>query len=209
VEELFIDWLREYGYIVLFLWSILEGELGLIMAGIMSHTGDMNLYLSIVIAGFGGFVGDQIYFYIGRLNKKWIQKKIHSQQMKFALAHLLLQKYGWPIIFFQRYMYGMRTITPMAIGLTKYSARKFAFINFVSAMIWAALTIVPAYFFGEYLLEAIKYIKNHWYFALPMLGLVIYFVFYNFKKFEQKIIEKRLARRGNVVCVDEEDSSEK
>lgn len=204
MEELFLGWLREYGYIVLFFWSILEGESGLIMAGIMSHTGDMNLYLSIFIAGLGGFAGDQIYFYIGRLNKKWIQKKIHSQQMKFALAHLLLQKYGWPIIFFQRYMYGMRTITPMAIGLTKYSARKFAIINFISAMMWASLTIVPAYFFGEYLLEAIKYVKHHWYFALPLLVAVLYAVIYSFRKFEQKIITKRLAKRGDIVCLGQE-----
>lgn len=204
MEELFLGWLREYGYIVLFFWSILEGESGLIMAGIMSHAGDMNLYLSIFIAGLGGFAGDQIYFYIGRLNKKWIQKKIHSQQMKFALAHLLLQKYGWPIIFFQRYMYGMRTITPMAIGLTKYSARKFAIINFISAMMWASLTIVPAYFFGEYLLEAIKYVKHHWYFALPLLVAVLYAVIYSFRKFEQKIITKRLAKRGDIVCLGQE-----
>ena len=47
VEQLFLDWLKEYGYIVLFAWSILEGELGLIMAGIMSHTGDMFLPFAI------------------------------------------------------------------------------------------------------------------------------------------------------------------
>lgn len=198
MEELFIGWLKDYGYIILFVWSILEGESGLIMAGILSHMGDMNLYFSILVAGLGGFVGDQIYFYIGRLNKKWIQKKIHSQQMKFALAHLLLQKYGWPIIFFQRYMYGMRTITPMAIGLTKYSAKQFAFINFISAMFWAALTIIPAYFFGEHLLRLIALIKHYWYFAIPIIVVVLYTIVHNFKKFEQKIIEKRLARReGN------------
>ncbi|MFA6760808.1 MAG: DedA family protein [Sulfuricurvum sp.] len=192
MEELFIEWLREYGYAVLFLWSVLEGELGLIMAGIMSHTGDMFLPFAIVVGGFGGFVGDQIYFYIGRFNKKYIQKKINSHRTKFALAHLLLNKYGWPIIFAQRYMYGMRTITPMAIGLTKYSARQFAIINFISAMAWAAITIIPAYFFGEHLLEGIKWIKAHWYFALPLLVAFVAFIIYNLKKLENRIINRRI-----------------
>ncbi len=69
-ENKFVYLLKEYGYVILFAWSILEGESGLIMAGLLSHTGDMNLYLSIFVAGLGGFVGDQIYFYIGRLNNK-------------------------------------------------------------------------------------------------------------------------------------------
>ncbi len=130
MEHLFIEWLKEYGYIVLFAWSILEGELGLVMAGIMSHTGDMFLPIALIVGAFGGFVGDQIYFYIGRYNKKYIHDKLRSQRRKFAIAHLLLKKYGWPLIFVQRYMYGMRTVIPMAIGLTKYSGREFAIINF-------------------------------------------------------------------------------
>ena len=87
------------------------------MAGIMSHTGDMILPIALVVGAFGGFVGDQIYFYIGRYNKKYIHEKLRSQRRKFAIAHLLLKKYGWPLIFVQRYLYGMRTVIPMAIGL--------------------------------------------------------------------------------------------
>lgn len=57
-----------------FLWCILEGELALILAGIFAHQGHVNLGFVIFIAGLGGFVGDQIYFYIGRYNKRYIQK---------------------------------------------------------------------------------------------------------------------------------------
>jgi len=198
VEHLFIDWLKEYGYIVLFAWSILEGELGLIMAGIMSHTGDMFLPLAIVVGAFGGFVGDQIYFYIGRFNKKYIHNKIRSQRTKFALAHLLLKKYGWPIIFAQRYMYGMRTIIPMAIGLTKYSSRQFAIINFVSAIFWASITIIPAYFYGNELLNLLKWIKAHWYFAIPLIIIIVVTIGYNLNKFEKNLVEKRRNRRDSL-----------
>ena len=144
MEELFIGWLREYGYVILFLWSIVEGEMGLIMGGIMSHTGHMQYFMTVFVAGLGGFTGDQIYFYVGRFNKGFIQRKLHKQRRKFAIAHLLLKKYGWPIIFMQRYMYGLRTVIPMSIGITKYSAKKFALINLISAWAWAAITVTPA-----------------------------------------------------------------
>jgi membrane protein DedA with SNARE-associated domain len=198
VEDLFIGWLREYGYIVLFAWSILEGELGLVMAGIMSHTGDMFLPFAIVVGGLGGFVGDQIYFYIGRFNKSYIHNKIRSQRTKFAFAHILLKKYGWPIIFVQRYMYGLRTVIPMAIGLTKYSARQFAIINFISAIFWASITIIPAYFYGDELLNLIRWIKAHWYFAIPLISFIVITVIYNLNKFEKKLVEKRRNRRNSL-----------
>ncbi|MDD3325215.1 MAG: DedA family protein [Sulfurospirillaceae bacterium] len=191
MEELFIGWMKEYGYVILFMWSILEGESGLIMAGILSHTGDMNLGIAIFIAGLGGFAGDQIYFYIGRYNKRYVHKILTGQRRKFALAHLLLKKYGWPIIFVQRYMYGLRTIIPISIGLTRYDAKKFAFINLISAWCWATLTIVPAWYFGEHILELLKYAKEHWYFALPLaitVGGGLYYYFHRATQKESKVL---------------------
>ena len=184
MDELFVSWLKEYGYPILFLWGILEGELGLIMGGIMTHTGDMNYFLAIFVAGLGGFTGDQIYFYIGRFNKGFIQRKLHTQRRKFALAHLLLKKYGWPLIFFQRYLYGLRTVIPMAIGITKYPGNQFAIINFASAIAWAAITITPAYIFGAEILSVIKYAKEHWYFALPIAGGFLFALHTYFQKLE-------------------------
>ena len=129
ITALWEEHVETWGYVILFCWGILEGELGLIFAGLAVHDGKMQLLASIFVAGLGGFVGDQIYFYIGRFNRKGIQESFKSQRRKFALANLLLQKYGWPIIFVQRYMYGMRTIIPMSIGTTRYDGTKFAIIH--------------------------------------------------------------------------------
>jgi membrane protein DedA with SNARE-associated domain len=195
VEHIFLEWLKEYGYIVLFGWSILEGELGLIMAGIMSHTGDMFLPIAIIVGAFGGFIGDQIYFYIGRYNKRYIHSRLRSQRRKFALAHLLLKKYGWPIVFVQRYMYGMRTVIPMAIGVTQYSSRQFAIINFISALFWASLTIIPAYYYGEEILNILKWIKGHWYLAIPIILIVVNLIIISMNRLENNLLEKRRERR--------------
>jgi len=194
LEQTLIHLLQEHGYIILFFWSILEGELGLIMAGILSHTGDMSLPLSIFIAGIGGFTGDQIYFFIGRYAKRYIHKKMHRHKRKFAIAHLLLKKYGWPIIFMQRYLYGLRTVIPMSIGLTRYPAKKFALINLLSAWTWAAITILLAYWMGEEILTLLKVAKTHWYLALPVAALFLGGMY----MFTQKL-EQNLAQRGKKV----------
>ena len=198
MEELFIGWLKEYGYIILFLWSIIEGEMGLIMGGILSHTGDLQYAVTVFVAGLGGFTGDQIYFYIGRFNKGYIQRKLHKQRRKFAIAHLLLKKYGWPIIFLQRYMYGLRTVIPMSIGITKYSGKKFAFINLLSAWAWAFITVTPAYYYGAERLALRGYAREHWYFALPVAAGFVFGIYTYFNRLEQHLLNKRKNRFANV-----------
>ena len=54
---------------ILFAWSILEGELSLIIASLIVKIGEMDIYLAIFIAGLGGFTGDQIYSFIKKRTK--------------------------------------------------------------------------------------------------------------------------------------------
>ena len=194
MEEFFIELLKEYGYIILFVWCIMEGEMALIMAGILAHTTHMHIALAIFVAGLGGFVGDQIYFYLGRYNKKYIAKRLHTQRRKFAVAHIMLKKYGWPIIFLQRYMYGFRVIIPLCIGLTGYDAKKYAFINLISAWCWAAITIIPAWILGEHILDILHKAKEHWYVAVPVVALFLGILLYGFRRIENKILNDRRHR---------------
>ena len=181
-EDNLIHLLEKYGYIILFVWSIFEGETGLVMAGILSYTGSMNLYLSILVAAFGGFAGDQIYFYLGKINKKWILEEFRAHKRKFARARLLIRKFGAWVIFLQRFIYGMRTIIPMTIGLSGYNAKKFAIINFFSAIVWASVTIIPSYFFGDKLLVFLKWLKHHWYIGITGFIVIILIMSYINKK---------------------------
>ena len=178
MEEYLIELLKEYGYVVLFFWSVLEGELGLIMAGIMSFTGDMILSYAILAGALGGFTGDQIYFYIGRFNKKRVLKKIKRKQL--AKANLLLRKHGWKIVFLQRYLYGLRTVIPLTIGITSYDGKKYMILNLISAFIWATITISISYFYGEKILELITYLKEYK-IELLLIGFFTFLVVYKIK----------------------------
>jgi len=185
-EENLINLLKEYGYIILFIWSIFEGETGLVMAGVLSHTGDMNIITSIIVAALGGFTGDQIYFYLGKINKKWVLEELKAHRRKFARARLLLRKYGGWVIFIQRFLYGMRTIIPMAIGISGYDPKKYAIINFISAFIWASCTIIPSYIFGEHIINLLKWVKHHWYFGILFAVCTIALLWYMNYREEQK-----------------------
>ncbi|NLK66773.1 MAG: DedA family protein [Campylobacteraceae bacterium] len=182
---------HEYVYIFLFIWCLIEGELGLVFAGIMAHQGLMSIPVASVVASFGAFLGDQFYFSVGRYNKKFITKKLNSQKRKFAIAHLLLQRYGWPIIFFQRFIYGFRAIIPMSIGITRYDARKFAIINIISCLAWSLVVIYTAWYFGEEIWDFIAWIEKRWYIAIPVIVLFFGLIIYGFKSLENKFLNKK------------------
>jgi len=78
--------------------------------------------MTVFVAGLGGFTGDQIYFYVGRFNKGYIQRKLHKQRRKFAIAHLLLKKYGCPYFYAALHVW-LAHRHSMSIGITKYSAK--------------------------------------------------------------------------------------
>ncbi len=189
--------LIRYGYVILFFWSVLEGELGLFLAGILCYSGDMNLSMAIFVAGLGGFVGDQIYFHIGRYHKNYIQKRLTTQRRKFALAYKLLNRYGWPIIFIQRFLYGLRMIIPMAIGLTRYNSKKFALINLFSGWAWASIIIVPTYFFGKEILDILALAKDYWFILIPLAALLLYGMWF----YLHRNTKKKLPRNSNKLAI--------
>ncbi len=54
-----------WGYAILFFWSILEGEIGLIFAGLASHDGHMNVFLLYLLQGLEGLWGISFIFILG------------------------------------------------------------------------------------------------------------------------------------------------
>jgi membrane protein DedA with SNARE-associated domain len=194
VEATFIQWISTYGYAILFVWCILEGETALITAGIFSHTGDMNLALAIVAGALGGMAGDQFYFYIGRTNKNYIYKKLYKQRRKFAIAHMLLKQHGRKIVFLQRFLYGLRLVLPVSVGLTRYKWEQYILINSISSFLWATLYCGSAWLLGDEILALVAYAKSHWYFALPLLALFIGSIVLFFHKVEKHILISRSLR---------------
>ncbi|MBT5324145.1 MAG: DedA family protein, partial [Campylobacteraceae bacterium] len=51
------DLIRDWGYIVLFLYSFGGGFLALAVAGVLSYSGDLNIYITLIVAGSANFIG--------------------------------------------------------------------------------------------------------------------------------------------------------
>ena len=179
--------LSTYGYIILFLYSFGGGMVAIIAAGVLSYAGKMDLTLSIMIASIANIIGSSFLFYMGRYNKKILIPYVKAHPRKLALSHILMKKYGDKIIFIQKFIYGLKTLVPMTIGLTKYPQVKFHILNAISASLWGIILGVGSYVAGEALMNVTAYFTDNTY--IP--PLIMFFILGAIWLYFQKATKKR------------------
>lgn len=171
------DLIKDWGYIALFAYSFGGGFVGLIVAGVLSFAGDLNIYISIAVAATSNFLGDQFLFFLARKNKSYAKDMMKNYGRKIALAHLMMRKYGSLVVFIQKYIYGIKTLIPLAMGLTKYSSLKFTIFNIFATIIWAVLVGYGSYTAGEYILSIADDFKYIGIGIVIVIALVISYIF--------------------------------
>ncbi|AQW85917.1 putative membrane protein, DedA family, type III (SNARE domain) [Campylobacter pinnipediorum subsp. caledonicus] len=164
--------LSTYGYLLLFLYSLGGGMVAIIAAGVLSYMGKMDLNISIIVACAANFIGDNILFYIGRYNKDMLMPYLKNQKRKLAYSQILMKKHGNKMIFIQKYIYGVKTLIPIAIGLTKYSFKKFIILNLAASVFWALLLGNLSYYAGDFVVNIEDYFGNYsW--SMPVFLFVL------------------------------------
>ena len=141
--------IAEYGLPAIFLAAGFEGETAAVLAGVIAHGGTLPFWHVVAAAGLGSFVADQIFFACGR----WFRdvgfiRRIRAKPF-FVKALAEFDKRPTIFTFGFRFIYGLRTVSPVAIGTTQLPAGRFALINAAAAAIWALVFVSAGYWFGH------------------------------------------------------------
>lgn len=169
--------LQEFGYLALFLGTFFEGETVLVLAGFLAFRGYMDIKLVMVVAFMGSYAGDQLWYFLGRRHgRKLLARKPRWQSMgDRALDHIRRHPDLWVLGF--RFVYGLRTVMPVAIGLSGYPPRRYLLLNGLGALIWSAALGLAAYHFGALLEGMLGNIKKYelWVLGgLILLGVLLW-----------------------------------
>ena len=153
------QFITAYGYAALFVGTFLEGEMVVALAGFLAHQGYLEPRWVALSAFAGTLFGDQLYFHIGRHGgERWLERR-PAWQGRLATVRSHIQRHqNWLMLSF-RFVYGLRTITPFALGAARVSPWRFLAFNVVSALAWAVLFTVLGYYFGKavsHLLEGVQ-----------------------------------------------------
>lgn len=178
--------IEQYGYFALFAGALLEGETMLVLAGLAAFQGYLELHWVILIAFFGGFLGDQAYFWLGRKHGAWVLSQFPRLRPVFERSDLLIARYHELLIVGIRFLYGFRTVGPMALGMSSVLAWRFMLFNALGAAIWAVSIGGAGYLFGNALtlfFHDFKRIEEALLVAMLLLGFVVWGIRrYQFRK---------------------------
>lgn len=161
--------IASYGLPAIFLGAGIEGETTVIAGGILARRGDFAPGWVAAAAGAGSFVADQALFAIGRHFHEHPRVEAMLERPLARKAVASLERHPVLYVMGFRFMIGLRTISPIAIGASGLSRRLFLSLNFVSAAIWAALFTVIGYWLGGRIEPLLKALKSD---SAAMLGLV-------------------------------------
>jgi membrane-associated protein len=136
--------------------------LGVATAG----SADPRIFLLLVFAAVGAFLGDNVSYYIGRHFGPWASRRFFKGDKGAARrdwAERSLARYGVALIIVCRFIPGGRTAVTLCCGILDYSYRKFVIATAVAAALWATY----AFFAGRLGGQAFEHD--------PLIGFVVAF----------------------------------
>jgi membrane protein DedA with SNARE-associated domain len=144
--------IQKYGdwtYLFIFMWTALEGETFVIFAGLLSQKGVLNFWLLLLAAWSGTFCGDQCFFFSGRKFGVHILDFFPKLKPPVSKALGWLERHAEVFILVYRFMYGVRNISGVAIGMSHVKWRKFMAWNAIAALVWAVAFSGFGYLYGD------------------------------------------------------------
>lgn len=138
-----------YGPIAVFLGAAFEGQTAVIAGGFLAHQGLIPLWLTLVAAAVGSALIDHGLFLGGRRFRTAKYVIAAAQTPAFAKALQFIERFPISYIFAFRYLFGLRMVSPIAIGVSQVSTLSFTLLNIASAVLWAVVFTAVGYWFGE------------------------------------------------------------
>ena len=186
------QYLIDYGYLFLFLYSLGGGFVGLVVASVFSQTGSMqepmNIQIVILVAFVSNFLGDNLLVYMSKYQKKDFMSYINKHKRKLALCRMWIYKYEYSVIFIQKFVYGIKTLIPITIGLSGYSVKKFIIINLFASLFWALSVGYLSYYLSSYVTSFFEFFDNQPYIPIAILIVLIL----GFLSLVSKLTQKKL-----------------
>jgi membrane protein DedA with SNARE-associated domain len=157
------EWIRytadtypHLAYLILFVGTFVEGETILILIAILAQDGTPNITLVILSAFAGSLTGDQTWFYLGRRKGKKLLARRPLWQHKADKVYRILERHSTWLVLGFRFLYGLRNVTPFALGMSNLKGGRFLLLNAIGAAVWATVFGLGGYKLGDLLESSLK-----------------------------------------------------
>ena len=144
------DLIFQYGLYAVFILVMLEGDITLLIAGVLAHSGFFGEYsfAQVLIWGtIGGCLSDNLAYFAGRAFCEGVREVRFYRAAKPRLERLT-NKFGPLSIFLSKYIYGLRWASCVFYGVGRMPYLRFVLLSFASCFLWVFVLSGAGYFFS-------------------------------------------------------------
>lgn len=135
--------------------SIVPGTVTMTTVGVLIGSGVLPIWITLLWAIMGAFLGDGLSFFIGYYFKSGIRRIwLFSRFPKlFTTGESFFFRHGGKSIFIGRFVGPVRAIVPIIAGTLNMSPKRYFPFSFISAVCWAPVYMLPGILLGTISLE--------------------------------------------------------
>lgn len=126
----------QLGYLAVFTGTAMEGETVLLLAAAAVHMGYLQLMPVIVIGFLGAVCGDQLFFWMGRLQGRAVLSRFPRLAEKVSKVTGLMNRHKIKLLLGYRLMFGLRGAVVFALGMGRLRGKTFAALSLLISFIW-------------------------------------------------------------------------
>jgi membrane protein DedA with SNARE-associated domain len=130
--------LSQYGLTAIFLLTMVEGDITLLLAGVLAHGQAFNDYSFAKVLAVGtlaGVASDNLAYALGRAGRSGV-KKYRFYCAARPRIERLTKKFGMLSIFVSKFTYGLRWGACAFYGIAKMPYIRFLILSFASCFCW-------------------------------------------------------------------------
>ncbi len=179
--------LTHYPLLLVFIGALLGAETVVLFATIICHSNDISPNLIIIIAICGAILGNQIWFYIGKIyGERLLKKHNHLKNEVFKFKKWINNKSALMAIS-ARFVYGAGSITPLLLGINHYPQLHYSLFNTIGSIVWGIIVVKLGSIFSNQSYRYFENPKHLEYFIVVIILLILTHWWYKHKSIAQKL----------------------
>jgi membrane protein DedA with SNARE-associated domain len=142
--------LLQYGVYAVLILVMIEGDITLLIGGVLAHSGffgDYSFAQVLIWGTIGGCASDNLAYFAGRAFCEGVRELRFYRAAKPRLERLT-NKFGPLSIFLSKYIYGLRWAACVFYGVGRMPYLRFLLLSFSSCFLWVFVLSGAGYFFS-------------------------------------------------------------
>lgn len=179
--------IEQFGYLAVFLGTILEGEAIVVAAGFFAARDYLDVYLVALVAFSGALSGHLFWFWLGRAHGVRLLDRFPRMRKSFGPGVRVFERYGASAIILTQWLYGLRITCAVIIGMSKISLFRFFVYEAISCAVWAVVITAAGFYFGRVIEAFLGRVPHLEWYGLAAIVLVAFGFWLYHRRKERKV----------------------